>query len=193
MRTSGRAIFSPSRIRNYETIEVENFHNTKLHVSLGYYIDYSDKKVMDFIMKYRALFNAEPTQFAFQGYDIASYFISQCSRQGGKWMKKIDENQYKAIQQNVQNTENDLRALTQQAKEFGSVEKQQVNAELKVSTDRLNDTKNSLKAVDDALKDNANDTNLLAQKENLLANAVGVGTTEGSVTGFVFIALVADF
>ena len=144
-------------------------------------------------MKYRALFNAEPTQFAFQGYDIASYFISQCSRQGGKWMKKIDENQYKAIQQNVQNTENDLRALTQQAKEFGSVEKQQVNAELKVSTDRLNDTKNSLKAVDDALKDNANDTNLLAQKENLLANAVGVGTTEGSVTGFVFIALVADF
>lgn len=88
-------------------------------------------------------------------------------------MKKIDENQYKAIQQNVQNTENDLRALTQQAKEFGSVEKQQVNAELKVSTDRLNDTKNSLKAVDDALKDNANDTNLLAQKENLLANAVG--------------------
>ena len=88
-------------------------------------------------------------------------------------MKKIDENQYKAIQQNVQNTENDLRALTQQAKEFGSVEKQQVNAELKVSTDRLNDTKNSLKAVDDALKDNADDTNLLAQKENLLANAVG--------------------
>ena len=88
-------------------------------------------------------------------------------------MKKIDENQYKAIQQNVQNTENDLRALTQQAKEFGSVEKQQVNAELKVSMDRLNDTKNSLKAVDDALKDNANDTNLLAQKENLLANAVG--------------------
>lgn len=88
-------------------------------------------------------------------------------------MKKIDENQYKAIQQNVQNTENDLRALTQQAKEFGSVEKQQVNAQLKVSTDRLNDTKNSLKAVDDALKDNANDTNLLAQKENLLANVVG--------------------
>lgn len=88
-------------------------------------------------------------------------------------MKKIDENQYKAIQQNVQNTRNDLRALTEQAKEFGSVEKQQVNAELKVSTDRLNDTKNSLKAVDDALKDNADDTSLLAQKENLLANAVG--------------------
>lgn len=88
-------------------------------------------------------------------------------------MKKIDENQYKAIQQNVQNTRNDLRALTEQANEFGSVEKQQVNAELKVSTDRLNDTKNSLKAVDDALKDNADDTSLLAQKENLLANAVG--------------------
>ena len=91
-------LYAPSKIRSFETIEVENFHNTKLHVSLGYYIDYSDKKVMDFIMKYRALFNAEPTQFAFQGYDIASYFISQCSRQGGKWMKKIDENEMSMLQ-----------------------------------------------------------------------------------------------
>ena len=91
-------LYAPSKIRSFETIEVENFHNTKLHVSLGYYIDYSDKKVMDFIMKYRALFNAEPTQFAFQGYDIASYFISQCSRQGGKRMKKIDENEMSMLQ-----------------------------------------------------------------------------------------------
>lgn len=91
-------LYAPSKIRSFETIEVENFHNTKLHVSLGYYIDYSDKKVMDFIMKYRALFNAEPTQFAFQGYDIANYFISLSSRYGGKWMNKIDENDMSMLQ-----------------------------------------------------------------------------------------------
>lgn len=91
-------LYAPSKIRSFETIEVENFHNTKLHVSLGYYIDYSDKKVMDFIMKYRALYNAEPSQFAFQGYDIANYFIRLFSRYGDKWPSKIDSEEMSMLQ-----------------------------------------------------------------------------------------------
>ena len=91
-------LYAPSKIRSFETIEVENFHNTKLHVSLGYYIDYSDKKVMDFIMKYRALYNAEPSQFAFQGYDIANYFIRLFSRYGDRWPSKIDSEEMSMLQ-----------------------------------------------------------------------------------------------
>ncbi len=91
-------LYAPSKIRSFETIEVENFHNTKLHVSLGYYIDYSDKKVMDFIMKYRALFNAEPSQFAFQGYDIANHFIRLFSRYGDRWPSKIESEERSMLQ-----------------------------------------------------------------------------------------------
>ena len=91
-------LYAPSKIRSFETIEVENFHNTKLHVSLGYYIDYSDKKVMDFIMKYRALYNAEPSQFAFQGYDITNYFIRLFSRYGDKWPSKIESEEMSMLQ-----------------------------------------------------------------------------------------------
>ena len=91
-------LYAPSKIRSFETIEVENFHNTKLHVSLGYYIDYSDKKVMDFIMKYRALFNAEPSQFAFQGYDIANHFIRLFSRYGDRWSSKIESEERSMLQ-----------------------------------------------------------------------------------------------
>lgn len=91
-------LYAPSKIRSFETIEVENFHNTKLHVSLGYYIDYSDKKVMDFIMKYRALYNAEPSQFAFQGYDITNYFIRLFSRYGDRWPSKIDSEEMSMLQ-----------------------------------------------------------------------------------------------
>ena len=91
-------LYAPSKIRSFETIEVENFHNTKLHVSLGYYIDYTDKKVMDFIMKYRALYNAEPSQFAFQGYDIANYFIKLFSKYGDKWPSKIDSDEKSMLQ-----------------------------------------------------------------------------------------------
>lgn len=92
------AVYAPARIRNFETIEVENLHNTNLHVSLGYYIDYDNQQVKNFLLKYRALFNTEPTQYAFQGYDIASYFINMCSRYGSDWAEKLERNEKQMLQ-----------------------------------------------------------------------------------------------
>ena len=91
-------LYAPARIRNFETIEVENLHNTSLHASLGYLIDYESDQVKNFLLKYRALYNTEPTQYAFQGYDIATYFISMCSRYGSDWMKKITESEREMLQ-----------------------------------------------------------------------------------------------
>lgn len=82
-------LYAPSKIRSFETIEVENFHNTSLHVSLGYFIDYENPQVKDFLLKYRALYNTEPTQFAFQGYDLTTYFIGSCSRYGNRWPEML--------------------------------------------------------------------------------------------------------
>lgn len=84
-------LYAPSRIRGYETIEVENLHNASAHVSLAYHIDYDDPRVKDFLLKYRAIFGTEPTQFSFQGYDIASYFIDLCSRYGNNWDKMLED------------------------------------------------------------------------------------------------------
>lgn len=94
----GIVLYAPSKIRSFDTIEVENFHNTDMHVSLGYYIDYENPQVRDFILKYRALFNTEPSQFAFQGYDSARYFMDLCSRYGTRWYKKLDESGKKMLQ-----------------------------------------------------------------------------------------------
>ena len=91
-------LYGPSKIRSFETIEVENFHKTNLHVSLTYYIDYNDPRVKNLLMKYRALFNTEPTQFAYQGYDIASYFIEQCSKYGKDWQKYLPHEEKSMLQ-----------------------------------------------------------------------------------------------
>lgn len=84
-------LYAPSRIRSFETIEVEHFHKTSMRVSLTYFINYQDQAVKDFLLKYRALYNTEPTQFAFQGYDIATYFINLCNRYGKDWTKMLEE------------------------------------------------------------------------------------------------------
>lgn len=91
-------LYGPSKIRSFETIEVENFHKTNLHVSLTYYIDYNDPRVKNLLMKYRALFNTEPTQFAYQGYDIASYFIELCSKYGKDWQKYLPHEEKSMLQ-----------------------------------------------------------------------------------------------
>ena len=63
-------LFGLPKWRNFEGIEVDYFHRMNLHLSLPYFVDYNREEVKDFLMKYRALFNNEPTPFAFQGYDI---------------------------------------------------------------------------------------------------------------------------
>ena len=84
-------LYAPAKIRTFETIEIENFHNTNLHASLTYYIDYSNADAKQFVKKYRALFNTEPTQFAFQGYDVAKYFIGLCAKYGDAWMHHTED------------------------------------------------------------------------------------------------------
>lgn len=91
-------LYAPARIRNFETIEVENLHKAAAHVSLGYLIDYDSQQVKDFLLKYRALYNTEPTQYAFQGYDIATYFIGMCGKYGAQWARKLDDSQTQMLQ-----------------------------------------------------------------------------------------------
>ena len=91
-------LYAPARIRNFETIEVENLHKTSAHVSLGYLIDYESQQVKNFLLKYRALYNTEPTQYALQGYDIATYFIGMCGKYGSQWARKMDDEQTQMLQ-----------------------------------------------------------------------------------------------
>ena len=83
-------LYAPSKMRNFETIEVENFHTAGMHLSNSYYVDYNDSKVKSFLYAYRALCGAEPTPFAYQGYDTAYYFIKQYAQFGPAWIHNME-------------------------------------------------------------------------------------------------------
>ena len=91
-------LYAPSKIRGFETIEVENLHNTTMHVSLGYHIDYDSPEVKAFLKKFRALYNTEPTQFAFQGYDIARYFMELNAKYGDDWKEHLCDSSKEMLQ-----------------------------------------------------------------------------------------------
>ena len=69
-------LFCSNRVRNFESIDSDSFFELSTHVCTPYYIDYSSGAVRNFVFRYRALFNTEPTPFSFQGYDLVSYFVS---------------------------------------------------------------------------------------------------------------------
>ena len=105
-------LYTPSKVRGFETIEVENFHNTSMHVSLGYYIDYESEDVREFLLKYRALYNTEPTQFAFQGYDLTKYFLGLSAKYGKDWKEHLCESPEKMLQSTMQFVKHGLGGYT---------------------------------------------------------------------------------
>jgi len=78
-------MYAPSKVRTFDTIEGSSYHDASLHISTAYHADYADPKVNDFVRTYRALFRTEPTQFAFQGYDTARFFVIRSARYGSNW------------------------------------------------------------------------------------------------------------
>lgn len=87
----GIVLYGPSRTRGFETLDVDDLHAVNLHVSLSYYVDYDSPEVQEFLLKYRALFNTEPGAFAFQGYDIMTYFVRMRTRYGKDWTDRLSE------------------------------------------------------------------------------------------------------
>ncbi len=73
-----------------KTDEIEQMCGAQLHQSLSYYIDYNDPAVISFVSDYRALFNGEPDNFAFHGYDTFRYFALLAYRYGSDWIKGLD-------------------------------------------------------------------------------------------------------
>lgn len=82
-------MYAPSKVRTFDTIEGSSYHQASLHLCSAYYADYKDPSVNAFVLAYRALYNTEPSQFAFQGYDTARFFISRAARYGQNWMKSL--------------------------------------------------------------------------------------------------------
>ena len=91
-------LYSTSKIRSFDTIDIEQLHDINLHVSVSYFIDYGSADVRHFLMEYRALFNAEPNQFAFQGYDLMKVMSTLRAKYGRNWDRALVKTQIRGLQ-----------------------------------------------------------------------------------------------
>jgi hypothetical protein len=83
-------LFGMSKWRSFETLDLAALHQLKVVIPLPVYVDYSRDNVKRFIRTFRALFHAEPSHYAFQGYDVAFYFMNALFRYGPDFEDCID-------------------------------------------------------------------------------------------------------
>lgn len=94
-------VYGMSRWKSFETIELDYFHALDLRLAMSYYTDYNSPETIDFINKYTAAFHTEPTSFAFQGYDILTYFVDAMSKWGKNFPQAIVNERKSLIQSDV--------------------------------------------------------------------------------------------
>ncbi len=57
-------------------LDLDALINLRVTCFSPFFVDYTKPAVMEFVDTYRATYRSEPSQYAFQGYDVATYFIS---------------------------------------------------------------------------------------------------------------------
>lgn len=87
-----------NRYQQFKSINIEHFHNLKLHYIAPYWVNYNDRSTISFIQKYRDYFYAEPNSFGIQGYDVTLYFLSALKNYGKDFSECISFTGTKLIQ-----------------------------------------------------------------------------------------------
>ncbi|HET6555668.1 MAG TPA: LysM peptidoglycan-binding domain-containing protein [Prolixibacteraceae bacterium] len=75
-------LMGTSNFPKLKSIQTENYHKVRLRYLSPTYVDYNKPLVRRFISNYRSAFSGEPTQFSYQGFDVAYYFLSALYRYG---------------------------------------------------------------------------------------------------------------
>lgn len=94
-------IYGFSRWRSFNTMDLSYLHLMRLRVAVPYYINYSDQKTERFVEKFQEYFNYDPSAFAFQGYDIATYFFTLLNKHGRSFPLFVENSSMKLLQSNI--------------------------------------------------------------------------------------------
>lgn len=83
----------PSRLLEVPTLDLQYLNDMQLTMTDMHYVNYQDSATIDFIREYRDKFEAEPSRYAFQGYDVGMYFFNKLWKSGSYFMISIEDNQ----------------------------------------------------------------------------------------------------
>ena len=82
---------------NFQSIEYAILQNLHVHYFTTKLIDYSSHQAIIFRKKFRERFSAEPSDAAFQGFDITYFYLNMALIYGRKFIDYLPERNYEAL------------------------------------------------------------------------------------------------
>jgi ABC-type branched-subunit amino acid transport system substrate-binding protein/LysM repeat protein len=76
---------------NLEGLETDYLVGLKTHMVVPYFTDYENTEVKKFVQRYQLIYHADPSPLAFDGYDVAIYFLSALKNYGKNIRPCLDE------------------------------------------------------------------------------------------------------
>lgn len=98
LRGTHNAVYTTSRIRSLNELEVESIHAAHAHVTAAYYADPGDRDVRLFTQRYKEKFKGDPGQWVYQGYDLMNYFGTILEQNQGFSLEAVSATQGKGLQ-----------------------------------------------------------------------------------------------
>ena len=95
-------LIGTNRFQQYESIELEHYHNLKLEYIAPYWIDYNEKATIRFFEKFRNNYYTDPNSFGVQGYDVALFFLDALKTYGKEFNDCLPYLQTDLVQGNYQ-------------------------------------------------------------------------------------------
>lgn len=91
------ALYSTSKLRSIGDIEPASLHAAGARITATYYADPHDPAVAAFVADYLRMFHAEPSSFAYQGYDLTNYFVTVCSMYRDGWQLYLTDHPWSGL------------------------------------------------------------------------------------------------
>ena len=93
-------LIGTNRYPQYESIQIEYFHNLKLTYVAPYWTDYENRQTVKYVEKFKHNFFTEPNNFGRQGYDVTFYFLNALKNYGRDFRNCLPEMRVDLIQGN---------------------------------------------------------------------------------------------
>ncbi|HEY1024402.1 MAG TPA: ABC transporter substrate-binding protein [Sphingobacteriaceae bacterium] len=83
-------------------IDINQLQALNTRITSSFYVDRSSRRVKDFVARYRSLYWADPSEYAFKGFDTGYYFGSLLAVYGEQYVQHIGSTRYNGLANDFQ-------------------------------------------------------------------------------------------
>lgn len=83
---------------NFDNMDINYLHKLQTHITTSNHIDFLKDDVINFVKLYRSTYYTDPSIYAFQGFDVAYYYLSSLYKHGTYFDSELNSCKYQGLQ-----------------------------------------------------------------------------------------------